>query len=121
MLSDKKYEVVKQLFSVVRRWRFESDKSKRMLAINYCIACRDSGNTNLIDAVLDEFDWSSVSPVFIVAKCAVLGNVQGTADGIIKAAAIGELDKEKIENWPLFDGIRSEAIIRDACSKCGLV
>jgi len=116
LLEQSNWTLAERIFNYLRnlpdRWS-ESDRSKRIVLINYCIALYQQGRHEEMEAILDSIDWTSSQIVFHIA-IAVLREDYETAGRLVGKVGDGELTEDELRHWPLFNKFRESKEFRTA-------
>ncbi|EAA6522349.1 hypothetical protein DOI81_18925 [Salmonella enterica subsp. enterica serovar Gaminara] len=99
-----KYELVIAISPLFLSKSFNSigEAIKRTTLINYCIALKENGNKKASDRLLDEYDWTACDPAFKMAEKILREDYKTAAAYMKKSYDMGDLQKEDIDQWPLF-------------------
>ncbi|EFO0675134.1 TPA: hypothetical protein ACGSJQ_002888 [Escherichia coli] len=74
----------------------------RTSLINYCIALKEVGNKKDSDKLLDGYDWTACDTAFKMAERILREDYKSAALYMKKSYDMGDLQKEDIDQWPLF-------------------
>lgn len=74
----------------------------RTSLINYCIALKETGNKKTSDKLLDGYDWTACDTAFKMAEKILREDYKPAAFYMKKCYDMGDLQKEDIDQWPLF-------------------
>lgn len=86
-----------------------SDRTKRMIAVNYASALRLSGNEKESTELLDGWDWSSVSEDFGICVAAVRGDLD-SVEKLMKEFGSNRIMRESYyREWPVFFHVRDDS------------
>lgn len=95
-----------------------SDASHRLIFdINYCQCLKWMGRKKDLYAELKKFDKSGLSPMYLLALAALEDNKEEFYINVEKVAAIGELQREVFDEWPLFRDLRKNIDYSERISK----
>ena len=82
--------------------------SRHILDINYCQSLKWQGKNAELNAELNKFDESNLSPRFMVALSALKGDKDSFYENMEKAVAVEEMTEEDFRHWPLFRELRQD-------------
>lgn len=108
-LSDQRYTVVDKVALFAEKLPFHSDENRRIVIINHAIACRDTERKEAMEAVLSKCDWSACGLRFRIALAALRSDVDEVWRLVTRAAASEEIQRDDLEQWPLFRNIREQS------------
>jgi len=87
-----------------------NEKNRLYLHINYCQALKWQNKKKELEKELKEFDVSGLSPMYVLALCALKSDRDNFYKNIEKAIAIdkGKFRKSDFMEWPLFRELRKD-------------
>ena len=107
-LLEEDYKLIENLYNYIDSIDIKSDKEKRILVINYCIALKEENKIDEMNTIIEQYDWSATSTDFNMAL-AILKNENKQAYKYIKQLlASNDLDKESLHDWPIFKSLREK-------------
>jgi hypothetical protein len=90
----------------------ECSESQRLMAkVNYWQSFKWSGDLENVRAEIEEWDISAAGMQFRVAKSILLGDKEASMNGIRVLLGVGELTIDQLNEWPLFQDLRSSGSI----------
>lgn len=94
-----------------------SDNFRKMFLINKCIALKHSGKIQKCESSLDNVDWSSSNPKFLLAV-QVLKEDYDQAENIMSSMDGKEpFTEDAFREWPIFKGFRETTQFKRAFKK----
>jgi hypothetical protein len=117
LLLEKRWGVVRELANYASTLSFASDIDARIIKINQAIALKEENKISELEALLNKQDWSSCALKFHVANFALREQYDKMIPLLAKAVAADELDKESLDEWPLFRWFRETSQYESVCTK----
>ncbi len=90
------------------------DKNKLMLLINKAQALRWQEKKKESQEILNQIEWSALSPMYKLAKEVLEGNFEGASKIMYMIRETSELSKNEYREWPLFKEFRETDFFRKA-------
>lgn len=101
-LVDENYEITILLADYAKSIKMTSDSNQKIIVINQAIALRDSGKSDEMNTLLDEYDWSSASLKFQLALYSLKQDENEFYETLEKTISAKELGCHELTEWPLF-------------------
>jgi hypothetical protein len=99
----------------------QSERTRKMIAINYANALRLSGEDEKSEKILSGIDWSAAGLDFHICVAAVMGKGEDVAKMMKKMGNGGQIDEEDFRQWPVFFHVREQEVFRQAYEEVFLV
>jgi hypothetical protein len=106
LLIEKRWNLIDKLADYAASLHFVSDSDARITIINQAIALKEQNKIGEMESLLSKKDWSSCALKFHVALYSLKEQYDKMIPLLTKAIAAGEIDKEAIDEWPLFRWFR---------------
>lgn len=106
LLIEKRWNLVEKLASYASCLKFKSDLDARIIIINHAIALKEQQKIGEMESILSQKDWSSCAIKFHVAIHSLREEYNQFISLLSKAVASEEIDKQAVEEWPLFRWFR---------------
>ena len=116
-LREKRYTITIRLAEYGASLDFTTDHGSRLVTINHAIALKEQGELEEMDRVLSERDWSSSATKFRLALHVLRNEEEATFELLPKAISIGEVDRQALEEWPLFRSLRASQRFIDVAER----
>jgi len=115
VLSDGEWSLAKELGEYgYYTARTKSAECKMMILVNYCIALNNLDERSKVEDLLRNTDFSIIDKEFVLAKFALLNDVENTIKLMTKIGTGGTFfNKETYPSFPLFSEIKKEKSFRD--------
>lgn len=84
-----------------------TDKSRKMVIVNWANAEKLCGNEKLVKEILAKEDWSAAPLKYQICLAAVKGDDEAVIALLRPSVRGGEITKHMIDDWPAFETIRS--------------
>jgi hypothetical protein len=89
--------------------KYSSDRTRRMMIVNYANAVRLQGRDSDAKKILAKEDWTASDHDFAICVAAVLGDIAEVVRLMPIIGAKGIPNAEDYRTWPVFRGLGSEA------------
>ena len=106
LLVEKRWDLVDKIATYATNLHFVSDSYFRIVIVNQAIALKEQNKIAEMESLLRKKDWSSCALKFHVALCALEEQYERMIPLLSKAIAAEEIEKENIDEWPLFRWFR---------------
>lgn len=112
-LRQKRYTLVEEMAKVALEFK-PKNKYTQLIQVNWAIACREQGNRNNMNALLEKLEKRKKRGWNITLAIAVLREQNEDVERLLRAAHQKGVLKEISPYWPLFDLVRSETWFKNA-------
>lgn len=103
------YTLARRLLEFANSMRGKaSDRTKRMITVNYANALRLSGSKKESTELLDGWDWSSVSEDFGICVAAVRGDLDAVEKLMKEFGSNRTMRESYYREWPVFFHVRDD-------------
>lgn len=116
-LLERRFDLTTRLAGYTEKVKYRTDMSRRMAMVNHAIALKGLGRKKEMEGVLSG-DWSSCALPFRIALHALKDEEDQFYELLPGAVAVGEVEKDHLEDWPLFDHLRQTERFREAFANC---
>lgn len=117
-LLEERYDLAIIVAAYAEKIKMLSDQSKKIVTINHAIALKAMGKNDDMEIILKRIDWSASSMNFQVALRALRGERESFYVWLTRAVKSGEIDRNSLEQWPLFKEFREEKEFQEICQGC---
>lgn len=94
------------LFS--KECKVANKRNQLYLDINYCQSLKWQNKKDDLEQELRKFDVSTLSPIYILALCALKSDRQNFYKNVEKAIIVDKMQKGDFMEWPLFRELRND-------------
>ena len=91
-----------------------SDRTLRQMYVNLANAYKKKGESEKCKSVLKELDWSATSLDFKICLASLNEDAEEVCKLLPNAVSSGDIQKNDIRDWPVFDWIREDEKVREA-------
>ncbi|WP_271438502.1 hypothetical protein [Pontixanthobacter luteolus] len=91
-----------------------SDAALRQMYVNLANAYKKKGEGEKCHSVLKELDWSATSLDFKICLASLNEDVEEVCKLLPNAVSSGDIQKNDIREWPVFDWVREDEKVREA-------
>ncbi|MXY51052.1 MAG: hypothetical protein F4Y86_00770 [Gammaproteobacteria bacterium] len=90
-----------------------SERIMKMMTVNLANAYKKSGELEKAYDVISEVDWSAATDDFQICIAAIRDDVERVVELIPKVAREELVDKADFREWPVFDWVRDDRLVRE--------
>ena len=90
-----------------------SDRTRKMMTVNLANAYKKLKNEKRAQEIIGEVDWSAATDDFQICVAAIQGDVERFVELMPRAAHADLIKKSDFREWPVFDWIREEKLVRE--------
>jgi hypothetical protein len=108
VLVKEKWTVAERVGLFSKECQVVDERSRLMLHVNYCQSLKWQNKKDALEQELKEFDVSTLSPVYVLASCALRSDTENFYKNIEKAIIVDKVEKEYFVEWPLFRELRKD-------------
>jgi len=105
-LQEQRFYFTKLLQEFSLKTEYITDRNKRVVIINHAIALRELNQRDEMEKLINSLDWSSCALEFKVALFSLREDKENFFKALPKAISANEIQKQHLEEWPLFNPFR---------------
>lgn len=108
MLSKEEWTVAEKLGLFSQECKVCNERNRLYLDINYCQSLKWQNKKGELQEELKKFDMSTLSPIYVLALCALKSDRDNFYKNVEKAIIVDKMEKENFMEWPLFRELRED-------------